>query len=104
MTEDLKRHGGHIGYGIRPAERKKGYGRQQLLLILDLAGRMGMSKVMISCDKDNIASGRTAMSCGGVLKCENFIKGSNNKFSGLLYKDEIYILKQIFALIFLLFS
>lgn len=79
LTEELKKHGGHIGYGIRPGERGKGYGRQQLLLVLEAAAKMGLPRVMISCDKDNIASGRTAMSCGGVLERENCYKGKEQQ-------------------------
>lgn len=75
LTDELEKKGGHIGYGIRPAERQKGYGCQQLLLGLDLARKMGIPKVMISCENDNIASRRTALSCGGVLHCENEYKG-----------------------------
>lgn len=74
LTEDLEMHGGHIGYGIRPTERKKGYGKQQLLLALETAREIKLPKVMISCDKDNIASSRTAISCGGILTCENYFK------------------------------
>ena len=36
LTDELEKHGGHIGYGIRPTERKKGYGKQQLLLALEV--------------------------------------------------------------------
>ncbi len=75
LTEELEKHGGHIGYGIRPTERRKGYGKQQLLLVLDKARELKIPKVMISCDKDNIASARTAMSCGGILTSENIYKG-----------------------------
>lgn len=74
LTEELKEHGGHIGYGIRPTERRKGYGKRQLLLVLEVARKMGIPKVMISCNKDNIASGRTAVSCGGILERENCYK------------------------------
>lgn len=66
LTEELK-SGGHIAYGIRPSERNKGYGKQQLQLILDYADSLGMQNVIIACDKSNIASAKTAMSCGGVL-------------------------------------
>lgn len=75
LTEELEKHGGHIGYGVRPDERRKGYGKQQLLLVLDRARAMGIPKVMISCDKDNIASSQTAASCGGVIFCENVYQG-----------------------------
>lgn len=79
LTKDLEKHGGHIGYGIRPTERKKGYGKQQLLLVLDIAREMKLPKVMITCDKDNIASSRTVISCGGILICENNYKGKEQQ-------------------------
>ena len=71
LTDELEKHGGHIGYSIRPSERQKGYGKQQLLLVLEIAKQMKIPKVMISCYKDNIASSRTAISCGGILALEN---------------------------------
>lgn len=70
LTKELEKHGGHIGYGIRPTERNKGYGREQLSLVLDVAKELNLGKVMITCDKDNLASSRTAISCGGKLTCE----------------------------------
>ena len=36
LTDELEKHGGQIGYGIRPTERKKGYGKQQLFLALEI--------------------------------------------------------------------
>lgn len=75
LTSELEQHGGHIGYGIRPSERRKGYGKQQLLLVLDEARNLKIPKVMISCDKDNIPSIKTAISCGGILTCENVYEG-----------------------------
>lgn len=75
LSAELEKSGGHIGYGIRPTERRKGYGRQQLLLVLDKARELKLPKVMISCDKDNVASARTAMSCGAVLTREGIYKG-----------------------------
>ena len=74
LTYELEKHGGQIGYGIRPNERKKGYAKQQLLLVLEIAKYMKIPKVMIICDKDNIASSQTAISCGGLLTKENFYK------------------------------
>ncbi len=84
LTEELKRHGGHIGYEIRPSERRKGYAKQQLLLVLDIARQMRIPKVMISCDKDNISSARTAISCGGVLTWEGLYK---NKIEQIYWID-----------------
>jgi predicted acetyltransferase len=79
LTPDLEKHGGHIGYGIRPSERRKSYGNQQLLLVFDVARNIKIPKVMISCDKDNIPSNKTALSCGGVLTCENIYKGKEQQ-------------------------
>lgn len=68
-------NGGHIAYGIRPSERKKGYGIEQLLLVLDVARSMKIPKVMITCNKDNIASAKTALCCGGILTSEDIYEG-----------------------------
>src|SRR3989338_7899906 len=48
--------GGHIGYNIRPSERGKGYGNKLLELALRKAKEMGIEKVRITCDVDNVAS------------------------------------------------
>ena len=66
LTEELE-NGGHIAYGIRPSECGKGYGTQQLELCLEYAGQLKLKRVIIACDKDNTASAKTAMSCGGKL-------------------------------------
>lgn len=79
LTDELEKHGGQIGYGIRPTERKKGYGKQQLLLVLEIAKDMKIPKVMIICDKDNIASSQTAMSCGGISIGKNFHEGKEQQ-------------------------
>ena len=66
LTDELE-SGGHIAYGIRPSERGKGYGKQQLLLCLEYARQLQIKQVIIACDRDNAASAKTAMSCGGRL-------------------------------------
>ncbi len=48
--------GGHIGYAIRPTERGKGTAKQQLALAFEQADRLGIEKVMVSCDRRNAAS------------------------------------------------
>lgn len=75
LSPALKEHGGHIGYAIRPSERGKGYGRWQLLLVLEKARNMGIRQVMISCDSSNEASKRTILSCGGILTRQNQYRG-----------------------------
>ena len=51
--------GGHIGYGIRPSERKKWYATLQLKLILDKLKELNINQALITCRENNIASKRT---------------------------------------------
>ena len=64
---DENRNGGHIAYGIRPSERGKGYGTKQLRLALEYVKQEGKKQVIVACDKDNVVSVKTAISCGGTL-------------------------------------
>ena len=66
LTEQLQ-SGGHIAYGVRPSERKKGYGTCQLTLCLEYAKSIELDQVIIACDKSNEASAKTAINCGGIL-------------------------------------
>lgn len=70
LNDYLYNFGGHIGYGIRPTERRKGYGGKMLELALVICKNKGMDKVLITCDKDNIASARTMLKNGAVLENE----------------------------------
>ena len=67
LTEEMKRFGGNIGYGIRPTERRKGYNKINLYLGLLEAKKLGLDKVMLDCETSNIASSKTMISLGGVL-------------------------------------
>ena len=95
LTDELEKHGGHIGYGIRPTERKKGYGKQQLLLVLEKAREMNISKVMISCDKDNLASSQTAISCGGILTCENYFNDKEQQIFWINLANETTLVNSL---------
>ncbi|MBT9777563.1 GNAT family N-acetyltransferase [Clostridium sp. MCC353] len=65
--EFLTRYGGHIGYAVRPRERRKGYASEMLRLALEYAKGIGLSKVMLGCYQDNEASKRTIEHSGGRL-------------------------------------
>ena len=67
LNENLKKFGGHIGYSIRPTERKKGYNKVNLYLGLLCCKEHGISEVLMDCDKDNIASAKTMQALNGVL-------------------------------------
>lgn len=70
LNDFLLNYGGHIGYGIRPSERKKGYATKMLSLSLSFAKQLGIKKALVTCDKTNIASGKTILNNGGVLENE----------------------------------
>ena len=65
LNDYLKKFGGHIGYGIRPAERRKGYAKIQLYLTLLEAQKLGIDKVMVDCINTNTGSEKTILALGG---------------------------------------
>jgi len=72
LNENLKKLGGHIGYSIRPTERKKGYNKINLYLGLKICQEYSIKEVFMDCDKDNPASSRTMLALGGKLVKEWF--------------------------------
>ncbi len=70
LTPFLENEGGHIGYKVRPSERRKGYGTRLLALALDRLREHGLRRVMITCDTDNVASARIIKKNGGRFKDE----------------------------------
>ena len=57
----------HIGYGIRPTERKKGYGTLILTLTLDKAKKLGLEKAYLGAYEDNIGSWKIMEKCSAVF-------------------------------------
>lgn len=77
LTEILLKIGGHIGYYIRPSKRKMGYGRTILKLALAEAKKLGLTKVLVTCDFTNLGSQKIIEANGGIL--ENIVdNGTNN--------------------------
>lgn len=77
LNEVLERYGGHIGYGIRYSEWNKGFGTRMLELALIEAKKIGLSRILITCDDDNVGSARVMEKNGFVLadKIENNFDG-----------------------------
>lgn len=68
LTSELEHEGGHIGYDIRPSERRKGYGKLILKLTLERARDIGLDRVLLTCDTDNTASAKIIERNGGVMQ------------------------------------
>ena len=66
LNERLSHYGGHMGYSIRPTERRKGYNRINLYLGLKFCDAHGIDKVFMDADLDNPASWKTMEALGGV--------------------------------------
>jgi len=69
--------GGHIGYGIRPSERRKGLATMLLELSLIEAKRLGIKDVLVVCDAGNIGSEKTIVKNGGKADSDFIEEGGN---------------------------
>jgi len=70
LNEFLKREGGHIGYCIRPTERRKHYATDMLNDALRIYDTLGIKEIILTCDKSNIASAGVIKNCNGELVAE----------------------------------
>ena len=75
LNESLLRNGGHIGDGVRPSERRKGIATKMIALALDECRKLGIEKVLMVCDKENIGSAKSIQNNGGILENEIEIDG-----------------------------
>ena len=76
LNEKLLLDGGHIGDGVRPSERRKGYATEIIRLGLEECKKLGITKVLIVCDKGNIGSRKSILNNGGVLENEIDVDGT----------------------------
>lgn len=75
LGESLLQIGGHVGYAIRPARRGQGYGRRILQLGRERAKALGLQRILLTCDENNLASRKVIEANTGVL--ENIIVVEN---------------------------
>lgn len=68
LNEYLARAGGHIGYGVRPHARRRGYATEMLNRSLELLPGLGVERALVTCDDDNTGSATVIERCGGVLQ------------------------------------
>ena len=79
LNESLLLDGGHIGDGVRPSMRRKGIATKMIALALEECQKLGIYKVLMVCDKDNIGSAKSIINNGGVLEDEPVIDGVTNQ-------------------------
>jgi predicted acetyltransferase len=74
LNDFLLEQGGHIGYAVRPSRRREGHATRALRLAVGEAAALGLDRVLVTCDEDNLASRRTIEGAGGVLEDVRGIK------------------------------
>lgn len=72
LTENLQHFGGHVGCSVRPSVRRKGYGTLLLTNAMELARKMGIGRILVTCDPRNTASAGVIGKCGGVFEDRAF--------------------------------
>jgi len=71
LNERILKESGHIGDGVRPSQRRKGYATEMIKQALEICkNEFGITKVLMTCDKSNIGSAKSIINNGGVLENE----------------------------------
>ncbi|MGN0787269.1 MAG: GNAT family N-acetyltransferase [Christensenellales bacterium] len=79
LNEALLRNGGHIGDGVRPSERRKGIATKMIGLALEECRKLGIYRVLMVCNRDNIGSAKSIKNNGGVLENEIVVDGETEQ-------------------------
>lgn len=88
LNKKLSECGGHIGYGIRPTERQKGYNKINLYLALLRCQEIGLKEVYLDCESNNPGSYKTMEALGGIRIKEYYQENySNNIYRYIIYVD-----------------
>lgn len=72
FNDFLRKYAGHIGYAVRPSERRKGYASQMLAGVLPECRELGIMDVLVTCLESNEGSRKTILKNGGVYESTVF--------------------------------
>lgn len=68
LNDYLMSYGGHLGYSVRPAERRKGYATAMTNHALGLARELGLDRILVTTEESNVASQGVVLGCGGIYE------------------------------------
>ncbi len=68
FNDYLEKYAGHIGYSVRPSERRRGYAKKMLKTALPFCREIGLDKVLITCIDGNVGSEKTILFNGGIYE------------------------------------
>jgi len=71
LTPELRHDGGHIGYHVVPGERRRGHATAMLARACHLCKELGLTRVLVTCDADNLGSRRVIEANAGVLESDS---------------------------------
>ena len=77
LNDYMLKVAGHIGYMIRPSKRRRGYGKEILRLGLEQARVLGLKRVLVTCDENNIGSKKVIEYNGGQFENAVQVEGSS---------------------------
>lgn len=79
FNDYLEKYGGHIGYSIRPSERRKGYAKEMLKMTIPFCHSLGLKQILITCIDGNIGSEKTILANGGVYESTVYEPNENER-------------------------
>lgn len=65
LTPELARVGGHIGYHVVPAYRRRGHAARMLADALVFCAHFGLRQILLTCEPTNVASRKVIEANGG---------------------------------------
>ncbi|KAF5042207.1 Acetyltransferase (GNAT) family protein [anaerobic digester metagenome] len=77
FNEFLEKYGGHIGYSVRPDERRKGYAKHMLADCLEVCKAYGLTEVLITCIQGNEGSKYTILANNGEYESTIYCEPDN---------------------------